>query len=60
MSSTTTGCWTWTIGAPPARVEPATSFRVLLWDAPTMRLAAEPDWGRGFVIRGPKELLVEL
>ncbi|MFF4229057.1 cytochrome P450 [Streptomyces sp. NPDC001820] len=48
------------LGAPLARIELAASFGELLREAPTMRLAAEPQWKAGFVIRGVKELLVEL
>jgi cytochrome P450 len=46
------------LGAPLARVELAASFGTLLRDAPGMRLAAEPPWRDGYVIRGPRELLV--
>jgi cytochrome P450 len=48
------------LGAPLARIELAASFGELLREAPTMRLAAEPEWKGGFVIRGVKELRVEL
>ncbi|MGY3681039.1 cytochrome P450 [Streptomyces sp. TE33382] len=48
------------LGAPLARVELAASFGELLRRAPEMRLAAEPEWNPGFVIRGLKELRVEL
>ncbi|MBT2392665.1 cytochrome P450 [Streptomyces sp. ISL-1] len=48
------------LGAPLARIELAASFGELLREAPTMGLAAEPQWKAGFVIRGVKELLVEL
>ncbi|MDQ0941864.1 cytochrome P450 [Streptomyces sp. V1I1] len=48
------------LGAPLARIELAASFGELLREAPTMRLAAEPEWKAGFVIRGVKELRVEL
>ncbi|MEE1737920.1 cytochrome P450 [Streptomyces sp. BE147] len=48
------------LGAPLARVELAASFGELLRRAPGMRLAAEPEWNPGFVIRGLKELRVEL
>lgn len=48
------------LGAPLARIELAASFGELLREAPTMRLAAEPEWKAGFVIRGVRELLVEL
>ncbi|MFE3329327.1 cytochrome P450 [Streptomyces sp. NPDC059176] len=48
------------LGAPLARIELAASFGELLREAPTMRLAAEPEWKPGYVIRGVRELLVEL
>ncbi|MFD7614412.1 cytochrome P450 [Streptomyces sp. NPDC059828] len=48
------------LGAPLARIELAASFGELLREAPAMRLAAEPEWKPGFVIRGVRELLVEL
>lgn len=48
------------LGAPLARIELAASFGELLREAPTMRLAAEPEWKPGYVIRGVHELLVEL
>ncbi|MFE7775326.1 cytochrome P450 [Streptomyces sp. NPDC057445] len=48
------------LGAPLARIELAASFGELLREAPTMRLAAQPRWKPGFVIRGVRELLVEL
>ncbi|WP_351234871.1 cytochrome P450 [Streptomyces sp. NPDC002133] len=48
------------LGAPLARIELAASFGELLREAPTMRLAAEPEWKPGFVIRGVRELRVEL
>ncbi|QIP85461.1 cytochrome P450 [Streptomyces sp. Tu 2975] len=48
------------LGAPLARVELAASFGELLRRCPTMRLAAEPRWKGGFVIRGLEELRVEL
>lgn len=48
------------LGAPLARVELAASFGELLRKAPGMRLAAEPEWKPGYVIRGVKELRVEL
>ncbi|MFD5424862.1 cytochrome P450 [Streptomyces sp. NPDC127084] len=48
------------LGAPLARIELAASFGELLREAPGMRLAAEPEWKPGFVIRGVRELLVEL
>ncbi|MFB6715746.1 cytochrome P450 [Streptomyces sp. NPDC056237] len=48
------------LGAPLARVELAASFGELLRRAPNLRLAAEPEWNPGYVIRGLKELRVEL
>ncbi|MCX4512268.1 cytochrome P450 [Streptomyces sp. NBC_01619] len=48
------------LGAPLARVELAAVFGELLRQAPSMRLASEPQWGPGFVIRGVRELRVEL
>ncbi|MEV5508966.1 cytochrome P450 [Streptomyces orinoci] len=48
------------LGAPLARLELAASFGELLRRAPGLRLIAEPSWKRGFVIRGPRELLIEL
>ncbi|WP_327245593.1 cytochrome P450 [Streptomyces sp. NBC_01320] len=48
------------LGAPLARVELAASFGELLRRAPRMRLVSEPEWNPGYVIRGLKELRVEL
>lgn len=48
------------LGAPLARVELNASFGELLRKAPGMRLAAEPEWNPGYVIRGLRELLVEV
>ncbi|UGY92723.1 cytochrome P450 [Streptomyces gobiensis] len=48
------------LGAPLARVELAASFGALLRRAPTLRLAAEPQWRSGYVIRGLRELWVEV
>ncbi|MER7819716.1 cytochrome P450 [Streptomyces sp. NPDC096153] len=48
------------LGAPLARVELTASFGELLREAPTMRLVAEPEWKPGYVIRGLRELRVEL
>ncbi|MFI1014298.1 cytochrome P450 [Streptomyces sp. NPDC020965] len=48
------------LGAPLARIELAASFGELLREAPTMRLAGEPEWKPGYVIRGVHELPVEL
>ncbi|MEW1549669.1 cytochrome P450 [Streptomyces tsukubensis] len=48
------------LGAPLARIELAASFGELLREAPTMRLAGEPEWKPGYVIRGVHALPVEL
>ncbi|MGV9315872.1 cytochrome P450 [Streptomyces sp. NPDC003691] len=48
------------LGAPLARIELAASFGELLREAPTMRLAGEPEWQPGYVIRGVRALPVEL
>ncbi|NUS86140.1 MAG: cytochrome P450 [Streptomyces sp.] len=48
------------LGAPLARLELAASFGALLRRAPGLRLVAEPRWNPGFVIRGLRELLVEV
>ncbi|MFJ4500550.1 cytochrome P450 [Streptomyces sp. NPDC088864] len=48
------------LGAPLARVELAASFGELLRKAPGLRLVAEPEWNPGYVIRGVKELRVEV
>ncbi|MFG2641243.1 cytochrome P450 [Streptomyces sp. NPDC048370] len=48
------------LGAPLARMELTALFAELLTSAPTLRLAAEPEWNPGYVIRGVPELLVEL
>ena len=48
------------IGAPLARIELAASMGALLDRAPTLRLAAEPERKPNFVIRGMKELQVEV
>ncbi|WPO72460.1 cytochrome P450 [Streptomyces sp. KN37] len=48
------------IGAPLARVELAASMRALLRWAPALRLAGEPRRTPGFVIRGFRELCVEV
>ncbi|MDI3420342.1 cytochrome P450 [Streptomyces luteolus] len=47
------------LGAPLARLELAASYSQLLRQAPGLRLAAEPRWKEGLVIRGLRELLVE-
>ncbi|MFZ5852230.1 MAG: cytochrome P450 [Actinomycetota bacterium] len=46
------------LGAPLARLELAASFGALLRRAPTLALAAEPEWKPGYVIRGLRELRV--
>ncbi|MFD6530169.1 cytochrome P450 [Streptomyces sp. NPDC060184] len=48
------------LGAPLARIELAASFGELLRKAPGMRLTEEPEWHPGYVIRGLKELRVEV
>ncbi|ANW19488.1 cytochrome P450 [Streptomyces clavuligerus] len=48
------------LGAPLARIELAASFGELLRETPTLRLAAEPQWKPGYVIRGVHALPVEL
>lgn len=48
------------LGAPLARLELTAVFGELLRQAPGLRLAAEPVWKPGFVIRGFEELLVEV
>ncbi|MER5178852.1 cytochrome P450 [Streptomyces sp. NPDC002896] len=48
------------IGAPLARIELAASLGALLDQAPTLRPAAEPEQKPNFVMRGLKELRVEL
>ncbi|WP_370413591.1 cytochrome P450 [Streptomyces fradiae] len=48
------------LGAPLARLELTAVFAELLKQAPELRLAAEPEWKPGYVIRGFKELLVEM
>ncbi|MFI0736108.1 cytochrome P450 [Streptomyces sp. NPDC021225] len=48
------------LGAPLARLELAASFGALLRKAPGLRLVEEPRWNPGFVIRGLRELLVEV
>ncbi|MCH0539821.1 cytochrome P450 [Streptomyces sp. MUM 203J] len=46
------------LGAPLARLELTASFGELLRRAPGLRLAKEPEWTGGYVIRGLRELLV--
>ncbi|WP_299530038.1 cytochrome P450 [uncultured Streptomyces sp.] len=48
------------LGAPLARIELQASFGELLRKAPEMRLLAEPEWHPGYVIRGLRELHVEV
>ncbi|WP_069813859.1 cytochrome P450 [Streptomyces sp. TP-A0874] len=48
------------LGAPLARLELTASFGALLRRAPSLRLAAEPEWRPGYVIRGLRGLHVEL
>jgi cytochrome P450 len=48
------------LGAPLARIELAASFGQLLRSAPGLRLVREPEWKPGYVIRGLRELLVEV
>ncbi|MFH8367753.1 cytochrome P450 [Streptomyces sp. NPDC018031] len=48
------------LGAPLARIELAASFGALLRRAPGLRLVREPEWRPGYVIRGLRELLVEV
>lgn len=48
------------LGAPLARLELGASFGALLRRAPELRLIAEPEWNEGYVIRGPRELRVEV
>ncbi|MEI7034274.1 cytochrome P450 [Streptomyces pratensis] len=48
------------LGAPLARLELLASFGELLREAPGMRPVTEPEWQPGYVIRGLKELRVEL
>jgi cytochrome P450 len=48
------------LGAPLARLELAASFGTILRELPGLRLVREPEWKPGYVIRGLRELLVEL
>jgi cytochrome P450 len=48
------------LGAALARLELIASFGALLDRAPALRLAQEPRWKPGFVLRGPRELVVEI
>ncbi len=47
------------VGAPLARLELKTVFRIMFERMPGLRLAGEPKFSDGFVIRGLKELMVE-
>ncbi|GAA0919122.1 cytochrome P450 [Virgisporangium aurantiacum] len=48
------------LGAPLARIELVASFGALLRQAPGLRLVREPEWKAGFVIRGLKDLTIEV
>jgi cytochrome P450 len=48
------------LGAPLARIELLTSFRTVLRRAPSLALAAEPEWKPGFIVRGLAALHVTL
>ncbi len=48
------------LGAPLARIELVCSFGALLRQAPGLRLVREPEWKPAYIIRGLKELLVEV
>ncbi len=48
------------LGAPLARIELTASFGSLLRHAPGLRLLAEPEWKPGYIIRGLRELQVEV
>ncbi|WP_431043512.1 cytochrome P450 [Streptomyces sp. P1-3] len=48
------------LGAPLARMELAASYGALLRHAPGLRLVREPEWNPGYVIRGLRELVVEV
>jgi len=48
------------LGAALARIELECSFGALLRLAPTLRLVEEPVWKPGYIIRGLRELRVEL
>ncbi|GLW52860.1 cytochrome P450 [Kitasatospora phosalacinea] len=48
------------LGAPLARMELTESYGALLRKAPGLTLLREPDWRPGYVIRGLRELLVEV
>ena len=46
------------LGAPLARLELASSFAAVLARVPGLAVAAEPEWGPGYVIRGLRSLPV--
>jgi len=48
------------LGAPLARVELETSFGTLLRRAPQLSLRHEPEWKAGYILRGLKELVVDV
>jgi cytochrome P450 len=48
------------LGAALARTELACSYGALLTAAPNLRLVKEPEWRPGYIIRGLRELLVEV
>jgi len=48
------------LGAALARIELVASFGALLAAAPSLRLVREPQWKPGYIIRGLRELLVEI
>jgi cytochrome P450 len=48
------------LGAPLARVEMEISFGTLLRRAPNLGLRSEPEWKAGYILRGLKELLVDV
>jgi cytochrome P450 len=48
------------LGAPLARIELVASFGALLARAPRLRLVREPEWKPAYIIRGLRELLVEV
>jgi cytochrome P450 len=48
------------LGAPLANLELVASFLTVLRRAPSLRLVREPEWNAGYIIRGLKELLVEV
>ncbi|GAA2230756.1 cytochrome P450 [Kitasatospora cystarginea] len=48
------------LGAPLARLELTESYGALLRRAPGLRLVREPEWRPGYVIRGLRELIVEV